>query len=171
MIVWHSAEGITDAGTEGTGGKMGDYGSWLNKGTSWAMDKWSTATRAASNYSVPGILYRGATNNHDTPYSAMIRDEVQNKSDLRSAQLLEGLSNVPIVGNVIRGIQGVNRLEDLYNNTGRTAYYAGSGVSGAGALGSAAGQLAKIADGSHDLYEFYSGSLDDFRNSMNGMYQ
>lgn len=148
----------------------GDYGSWLNKAASKGAELWGNTTSAASNYSLPGLAWRGITNNHDTPYAAMVKREVVDKSDLRGAQLLEGLSNVPIAGNIIRGIQGVNRLEDLYNNTGRTAYYAGSGVSGAGALGSAVGQAAKIADGVHDLYQYYSGTPDDFRAMTNNMY-
>lgn len=149
---------------------LSDYGSWLNKAASKGSEIWGKAQKINSNYSIPGLAWRGITGNKDTPFADMMQREVVEKSDLRGAQLLEGLSNVPIVGNVIRGVQGVNRLEDLYNNTGRTAYYAGSGVSGAGALGSAAGQAAKIADGVHDLYQFYSGTADDFRTMTNNMY-
>lgn len=149
---------------------MADYGSWLNKAASKGAEWVGNAHAFGSNWSLPGIAWRGITNNSDTPYAAFMKREVVNKSDLRGAQLLEGLSNVPLVGNVIRGIQGVNRLEDLYNNTGRTAYYAGSGVSGAGALGSGARDIAKIADGVHDLYQFYSGTPDAFRSSQNMSY-
>lgn len=149
---------------------MSDYGSWLNRAASKGSEWLGNAHAVASNYSLPGVVYRGVTGNSDTPYAAMMKREVVDKSDLRGAQALEGLSNVPILGNVIRGIQGVNRLEDLYNNTGRTAYYAGSGVSGAGALGSAVGSAAKIADGVHDLYQYYTGSADDFRDSQNMSY-
>lgn len=148
----------------------GDYGSWLNKISSKGAEYVGKAHAIGSNYSLPGLMWRGITNNHDTPYAAMMKREVVDKSDLRGAQLLEGLSNVPVVGNLIRGVQGVNRLEDLYNNTGRTAYYAGSGVSGAGALGNAVRDIGKIAEGSHDLYEYYTGSMDDFRSMQNNMY-
>lgn len=149
---------------------MSDYGSWLNKITSKGAEYVGKAHAFGSNYSLPGLAWRGITGDSDTPYAAMVKREVVNKSDLRGAQLLEGMSNLPIVGNVIRGIQGVNRLEDLYNNTGRTAYYGGSGSSGAGALGSGLGDVAKIADGVHDLYQYYSGTPDDFRKSQNMSY-
>lgn len=148
----------------------GDYGSWLNKAASKGAEWVGKAHAVGSNYSLPGLAWRGITNNSDTPYASFMKREVVDKSDLRGAQLLEGMSNVPIIGNVIRGIQGVNRLEDLYNNTGRTAYYAGSGVSGAGAIGSGLRDVAKIADGVHDLYQFYTGTPDDFRSMTNNMY-
>lgn len=122
-----------------------------------------------SEYSIPGLAMKAA--HVDNPISNFYQNEFVNKSDLRGAQALEVASNLPLIGNLIRGVQGVNRLEDLYNNTGRTAYYAGSGVSGAGALASAGRDAAKIADGMHDLYEYYSGTPDDFRSEMNNAYQ
>lgn len=149
---------------------LSDYGSWLNQAASKGAEIWGKAQKVNSNYSLPGLAWRGITRNSDTPFASMMQREVVDKSDLRGAQLLEGMSNVPVVGNFIRGIQGVNRLEDLYNNTGRTAYYAGSGISGAGALGSGARDIAKIADGVHDLYQFYTGTPDDFRTMTNNMY-
>lgn len=149
---------------------LSDYGSWLNQAASKGAEWVGKAQAWNSNYSLPGLAWRGITGNKDTPYASLMQREVVDKSDLRGAQLLEGLSNVPIAGNIIRGIQGVNRLEDLYNNTGRTAYYAGSGVSGAGALGSGARDIAKIADGVHDLYQFYTGTPDSFRSAQNMSY-
>lgn len=149
---------------------MSDYGSWLNKAASKGAELVGNGHAIASNWSLPGVAWRGITNNSDTPYARFVKREVVDKSDLRGAELLEGMSNLPLVGNVIRGIQGVNRLEDLYNNTGRIPYYAGTGVSGAGSVGSGIRDLAKIADGVHDLYEFYSGTPDQFRSEQNGMF-
>lgn len=144
-------------------------GSWLNDGLDWVVKTAGNARAKFMDYTPAGMIYKAATGDRN-PYSDFIQREVIDKSDLRSSQLLEGMSNIPVVGNLIRGVQGVNRLEDLYNNTGRTAYYAGSGVSGAGAAASGIREAVKIADGMHDLYEYYTGEPDEFRSSQNYMY-
>lgn len=71
----------------------------------------------------------------------------------------------------MRGIEGINQLEDLYSKTGKLPAYPGASGVGAGGIGSAVGQLSrKIENGSHDLAEFYSGDRDinDVFDSVNG---
>lgn len=81
-----------------------------------------------------------------------------NKSDLRGAQLEGFVSGLPIAGDIVRGIEGVNQMEDLYNNTGKVVNYPGSNNLGTSSLGHVPGDLSrKIEDGSHDLATFYSG--------------
>lgn len=79
------------------------------------------------------------------------------KKDLRGTEIATGLNGLPIIGDVTRGIEGINQLEDLYNRTGKTVAYS-SQTSGASGLGHAlAGITRKIEDGSHDLGEYYAG--------------
>lgn len=87
-----------------------------------------------------------------------IENEVINKADLRGAEVESVLSGLPIAGDVIKGVEGVNQIEDLYANTGKIPEYPGAtSASGAG-IGRAIGTLTrKIENGSHDLAEFYSG--------------
>lgn len=81
-----------------------------------------------------------------------------NKSQLRGAQIEAGISGIPGVSDVIRGIEGINKMEDLYNNTGKVVRYPGSDTLGASGLGHSIPSLdRKIEDGSHDLAHFYSG--------------
>lgn len=167
MILWHiTEEGAGSTDTEGAGGKMG---SWLNDAANWYTKTVANTRAKVLDYTPAGMIYKAATGDRN-PVSDYIQREFIDKSELRSSQLLEGISNIPVIGNLVRGVQGVNRLEDLYNNTGRTANYAGSGVSGAGSAASGIREAVKIADGVHDLYEFYTGSPDDFRSMQNNMY-
>lgn len=102
--------------------------------------------------------------------SNFFRDEITNKADLRGAQLDSFLGGVPLVGNFIRGIEGVNQLEDLYNRTGKVPAYPSQGP-GAGALAHGVADITrKIEGGSHDLAEFYSGDRDinNVFDSVNG---
>lgn len=100
-------------------------------------------------------------------------DEEQRKFD--NAYWESILGGVPYIGPLIKGVEGANQLEDLYKNTGKVpAYPAISGTGGAG-LGYTAANVAgmaanRIANGFHDLYQFYSGEPDSFRAMMNGMY-
>lgn len=89
--------------------------------------------------------------------------EEAKKSDLRGAEIEGFVSGLPIAGDVIRGIEGVNQMEDLYNHTGKVPAYPGSQNLGTGSLGRAFSEniSRKIEDGTHDLYQFYSGTLDD----------
>ena len=100
-------------------------------------------------------------------------DENENKYNQAMAESI--WSGVPLVGPLIKGAEGARQLTDLYKNTGKVpAYPALSGVGGAG-LGYVASNVAglaanRIANGFHDLYQFYSGEPDTFRTMMNGMY-
>lgn len=81
-----------------------------------------------------------------------------NKADLRGAQLEGFVSGLPIAGDIVRGVEGVNQMEDLYNNTGKVVHYPGSNSLGTSSLGHVPGNLSrKIEDGSNDLATFYSG--------------
>lgn len=114
---------------------------------------------------------RGLAANTTDKIADLYRDEVSNKSDLRGAETETFLSGLPYVGDMLRGIEGVNQLEDLYAKTGKLPAYPASQGLGAGAVGHSIGQIAqKVADGKNDLYEYYSGSPDDFRAQMNNMY-
>ena len=84
------------------------------------------------------------------------------KSQLRGAEIEGVLSGLPIVDNFVRGINGIQQMEDLYNNTGKVVNYAGSNNLGTSGLGRGLETVAnKIADGTHDLHQFYSGDSDD----------
>jgi len=93
-----------------------------------------------------------------------------NKRDLRANEIEGILSGVPFIGDVLRGVQGVQSMEDLYNRTGKTAAYGALQNLGSAGLGYAAANVAKIASGTRDLYQFYSGEPDQFRQMQNGMY-
>lgn len=101
---------------------------------------------------------RGLASNTTDKVADWWQDEVVNKKDLRGAQTETFLSGLPIIGGVIRGLEGANSLEDLYKRTGKVPAYPGTSPVGAGGLGSAVGQLArKIEDGTNDLAQFYAG--------------
>lgn len=81
-----------------------------------------------------------------------------NKSELRGAQIEGFVSGLPVAGDIVRGIEGVNQMEDLYNNTGKVLHYPGANSLGTSSLGHTIPELSrKIEDGSHDLATFYSG--------------
>lgn len=103
-------------------------------------------------------------------YTDFIKSENQ-KAPLRSAELTSFIGGLPLVGNVVRGIEGINQLEDLYNNSGKVPAYPASGSPGAQGLASAAAGIArKIEDGVHDLGVYYSGDVDlnSVFDSVNG---
>lgn len=86
----------------------------------------------------------------------------QKKNDLRGAEIVSVLSGVPLVGDFVRGIQGVAQMEDLYDKTGRTSEYGTSSGGSASGIGQGLSKLSgKIEDGTHDLFEHYSGTPDD----------
>lgn len=94
------------------------------------------------------------------------------KSDLRGAEVEGVLSGLPVVGDVIRGVEGVNQMEDLYSNTGKVPNYPGSQNLGTSALAHVPGDISrKIEGGSHDLAEFYSGdrNINDVFDRINNM--
>lgn len=103
--------------------------------------------------------------------SDFFRDEVANKADLRGAQVDSFLGGVPLLGNFIRGIEGVNQLEDLYNRTGKVPAYPSTQGVGASSLAHGVSDIVrKIEGGSHDLAEFYSGDreINNVFDSVNG---
>lgn len=83
------------------------------------------------------------------------------KSELRGAEATTFLKGLPYVGGVVSGIDGINELEDLYNNTGKVPAYPGASSPGAQGLASAATGIArKIEDGVNDLGTYYSGDVN-----------
>lgn len=86
------------------------------------------------------------------------------------------LSGVPYIGPMVQSYDQIRYLEDYYRNTGKIPTYPFiNSPGGYGGLGSVAGHavggmVSKIANGSHDLYEFYSGEPDNFRSMMNNAY-
>lgn len=132
---------------------------------SWLQDYYAGATKTfgdVGSWILDNLAVGPGAGNMSSLVSDFYKNQISAKASLRSSQFLEAMSGVPIVGSFIRGVQGVNQLEDLYNNTGRTSNYAGSGVSGASGIGSGLSTLGKIADGAHDLYQFYAGEPDDW---------
>lgn len=79
------------------------------------------------------------------------------KKDLRGTEIGTALTGVPLVGDVIRGIEGVNQLEDLYARTGKTVAYSSERTSASGLGKSLPGISRKIESGVHDLGEYYAG--------------
>lgn len=87
-----------------------------------------------------------------------IEKEVIDKADLRGAELESIFSGLPIAGGFVKGVEGVNQLEDLYDKTGKVPAYPGASPTGGAGIGRALGALTrKIENGTHDLAEFYSG--------------
>lgn len=86
------------------------------------------------------------------------------------------LSGVPYIGPMVQSYDQIRYLEDYYKNTGKIPTYPFiNSPGGYSQLGNVAGHAVggmvnKIANGSNDLYQFYSGEPDNFRKLMNGMY-
>lgn len=94
-------------------------------------------------------------------------EEEAKKADLRGAEISSFLSGLPLIGNVIKGFDGINQLEDLYNNTGKVPEYPASQGLASSALGKGIGGISrKIENGTHDLFHFYSGDQDDTIESL-----
>lgn len=93
-------------------------------------------------------------------YTDFVESEIA-KADLRGAEAETFMKGLPIIGGVVNGIDGIQELEDLYNNTGKVPAYPASNSPGAQGLASAAtGITRKIEDGLHDLGEYYAGDRD-----------
>lgn len=91
----------------------------------------------------------------------------QSKGGLRGAEVVSALSGVPVIGNIIQGINGINQLEDLYSKTGKVPEYGTSLTGNASGLGKGIDKLAgKIESGTHDLFEHYAGTKDDTIESL-----
>lgn len=111
-----------------------------------------------------------AFGNFKNPLSDFFHSEME-KSDLRDAEARQIASGLPIVGDLLKGQDGISQLEDLYAKTGKTAQYAAVQNTGAASLGHFAGTLAnQVANGFNDLYQYYSGEPDAFRSEMNNSY-
>lgn len=110
-------------------------------------------------------------------YGKLLQESIgADNPELFEARLKTFLSGVPYVGPFVQAYDQSQMLEDLYKRTGKVPAYAGVSGVGYGGLGNAIGNTArsvanKIADGSHDLYEYYAGEPDNFRKLMNGAYQ
>lgn len=144
---------------------MGDVSKFFEKGAKVVSDYGSKISDIANTYNSFAHGSKGLGQ-----ASKDFWDEQSQKSDLRGAQLESVVSGLPIVGDFLRGVEGATKLEDLYNNTGKVPAYPASQNLGASSLGYGAAAVARIAEGSNDLYEYYSGSPDGFRSLMNGMY-
>lgn len=131
-------------------------------------------------YTPAGILKKGVDTltaglsydlqGHDSPIANGVRDvadlwqeEVTDKTDLRLAQTESVLSGIPIVGSIIRGVEGAQQLEDYYNNTGQTPQYpAGTSLSAAGVGAGISSLGSTIAGGQSQGYKAGKMSLEDF---------
>lgn len=139
--------------------------SWLSEGVSdWysqQFNKYDQYSQVVRKYTLPGYLFDKATGGkvYDG-YSDFLNTE-KSKSDLRGSEIVSFLSGLPIFGSLIRGIQGVNQLEDLYNNTGKVSYYPGIQTAGASGLATGGFGFGRMASGTNDLYKFYTGDEKD----------
>jgi len=116
-----------------------------------------------------GNVYKGAVHGvtGGAGYARNVEDFIQrefvDKASLRGAEVDSVLSGLPLVGNFFKGLDGVNSLEDLYNNSGKVPSYPASqnsGASGSGLGKSIPGLARKIENGVNDLYQFYTGEKD-----------
>lgn len=103
-------------------------------------------------------------------YSRDVSNFLENeskKANLRGAEITSFVSGLPGIGNIIKGLDGINQLEDLYSRTGKVPEYPGVQNAGSSALGKGVGGLSrKIEDGTHDLFQFYTGDKDDTIESL-----
>lgn len=110
-------------------------------------------------------------------YGELLKESIgADNPELFEARLKSFLSGVPYVGPFVQAYDQSQMLEDLYKRTGKVPAYPGYSSIGYGGLGSAIGNTARnvanrIADGSNDLYQYYAGEPDNFRQKMNGAYQ
>lgn len=94
--------------------------------------------------------------------SRFFEREMIDKSDLRGAEVVSAMSGVPLVGDIIKGINGINQMEDLYSRTGKVSEYGTTSSGNSSGLGKGIDKLSgKIEGGTHDLFEHYAGSKDD----------
>lgn len=108
-------------------------------------------------------------------YADLLKESIgADNPELFEARLKSFLSGVPYIGPMVQAYDQAQMFEDLYKKTGKVPAYAAISGIGYGGVGSVAANtasgMAKIAGGTHDLYEFYSGEPDHFRQIMNGAY-
>lgn len=105
--------------------------------------------------------------------SMFVDHRTEDEKKMQEQRAISFLSGFPIVGSIIRGSEQARQVEDLYNKTGKTAAYPGLN-GGYGGIGAAAGGSVlaanRIANGFNDLYQFYTGEPDSFRNMQNFSY-
>lgn len=123
-----------------------------------------------------------AKDNHvDAPsfddYGKLLEESIGANDPLFEARTKSFLSGLPVIGPMVQAYDRSQQLEDYYKNTGKVPSYPGINSPGGGysQLGSVVGNgiaamVGKIADGTNDLYQFYAGEPDQFRNMMNGAY-
>lgn len=116
-----------------------------------------------------GNVYKGAIHGvtGGAGFSRNVEDFLQkefiDKGSLRGAEVESVLSGLPLVGNMLKGVEGVQQLEDLYDNSGKIPQYPAaqnSGATGSGLGKSIPGLSRKIESGINDLFEFYTGEKD-----------
>ena len=130
---------------------MGWFEDALNEGVKAWGNTWKQVT------SLGGLA--------ENDVSRFFENEVVNKSDLRAAQAGSFISGLPYAGDFVRGINGVQQLEDLYNKTGKVPAYSGGTSNGASGIAqglsdAAKGFTRKIEDGTNSLHTFYSGEQE-----------
>lgn len=129
---------------------------WLTDGAEYLYGNWANGWKEVT--SLGGLAHNDV--------SRFFEDE-QKKSDLRGAEIVSALSGVPVIGNIIQGINGINQMEDLYRNTGKVSEYGTISSGNASGLGKGLDKLVgKIESGTHDLFEHYSGTKDDTIESL-----
>lgn len=123
---------------------------------SWVSDYFEEQyARTMNKLKAPYELF-GAKNG----YTDFIDDEVS-KAGLRGAEITSFMRGLPIIGNMIGGVEGVQQLEDLYKNSGKVPAYPGSSGPGAQGLAHAGvGVARKIEEGLNDLGAYYSGDVN-----------
>lgn len=128
---------------------------------SWFSDALSNIGRGSND--VAKFFLQQVGGNATNDLQQFIQREIGDKADLRGAQVESMMSGLPVVGGLLKGVEGAERLEDLYNNAGKTPAYPALNNSGASAAGigkSIPGLSRKIESGINDLYEFYTGERD-----------
>lgn len=122
--------------------------SWVSDGASWLYKTGMENIPAKRVFDAFGAK---------NAYTDFIDSEIQ-KSDLRGAEIASFARGLPIIGGIVGGVEGVQQLEDLYNNTGKIPAYPGSSGPGAQGLAQAGvGVARKIEEGLNDLGEYYAG--------------
>lgn len=131
--------------------------SWISDALGYTVDAFGKAMKSTvGDFSIAGNLSKAITGSNQI--SDFYQNEFINKSSLRGAQFETFLSGLPGVGGIVKGIDGIQQLDDLYNNTGKVPAYPGAQTTGASGIGKALGGVVrKIEDGVHDLADYYAG--------------
>lgn len=162
MQKWHTTEGAaTVAGTTAAeGGKMV---SWHDVKRGWnelTNIDWGFSPEVNRGVEAAKDLWNNATSSNS--YSDFVSKTNENTDGWYSA--IAG--GIPFVNNLHNAILSRDRSRDYLNNTGLSwkdipGYNAAMLTGGvSSAISGAASTAMRIADGKHDLYEFYSGEPD-----------